>query len=100
MLKLQGSKAEVEEDLKDVRAQLHVAEEEVEKSVALHEKIKELETRTVDAETVEKGLQNAIDKWTDKAFEWREKADMYVAKLMKLKEQGDNYQPKQVWGIF
>jgi hypothetical protein len=102
---LADEKIELEKELKNVKAQLSVAEAELEKSTHLQDKIKEMEGRVLDAETVEKGLQSAIDKWTDKTFEWKEKAEVLEAELMKLEGGGEENgavqeEPRQSWSLF
>jgi chromosome segregation ATPase len=91
------------EEIENSKVRLRAALQEIEESKSLHKRIEELEQRAIDAETVEKGLHDAIDKWTDKTFEWKMKAEGLEKELDELRGGGtDNGERPQtgVWGIF
>jgi DNA repair exonuclease SbcCD ATPase subunit len=71
--------------LEATKAKLNEALAKLEASKDLNEKVHELECRINDSEMLEAGLQNAIDKWTDKAFDWQEKAETLEAELAQLR---------------
>jgi chromosome segregation ATPase len=97
------------EELENSKEKLREVLLRVEEGKTNQKKVEELEQRVQDAETVEKGLQDAIDKWTDKTFEWKEKAEGLEMELNQLRS-GDAYadgasrgsEPSQpgLWGVF
>ena len=92
--------ASLREEVENTKERLREALETIEESKSLQVTIDELQKRVEDAETVEKGLQDAIDKWTDKTFEWKEKALAYEQELEKLRGDKPNDTESGFFGMF
>jgi hypothetical protein len=73
------------DDIAATKDKLNEALAKLEATKDMEEKVQQLERLVKDAETMEDGLHSAIDKWTDKAFDWQEKAETMEAELAKLR---------------
>lgn len=82
--------ATLHQDLDFNREKLRDALQKVENSSDIEKEMEDLRTRAQDAETVNIGLQAAIDKWTDKCFEWKAKTEDLQAQIISLS-------PKSRW---
>jgi chromosome segregation ATPase len=97
------------EELENSKENLREALLGVLEAKTYQQKIEELEQRVQDAETVEKGLEDAIDKWTDKTFEWKEKANGFEMELTQLRSgdsdangaaRSSETSEPGLWGVF
>jgi hypothetical protein len=81
------AQASLRDELEISKERVREALKELEQTKSLRKKIEELENRVKEAEIVENGLQHAIDKWTDKTFEWQSKAEELGQELAITREQ-------------